>query len=60
VLRDVVAESGAHPTHEGAETIINELAPSLDQYAAEYGKLADEVWVQTQRIPSALCQSGVR
>jgi len=43
-LREVVAEHGAHPTHEGAETLITEMADYLDQYSLEYGKLADEAW----------------
>jgi len=46
VLREVVKEGGAHPTHVGAETIITELAESIDQYAAEYGTLADLAWKQ--------------
>jgi hypothetical protein len=33
ILRSVVRETGAHPTHPGAETLINELAPALDEYA---------------------------
>jgi len=44
VLREVIAEGGAHPTHPGAETIINELAGALDKYAEEYGKLVDSAW----------------
>jgi MoaA/NifB/PqqE/SkfB family radical SAM enzyme len=44
VLRDVVKEGQAYCTHEGADTIINELAPDMDKYAAEYGELADQAW----------------
>jgi len=44
VLREVVAETGAHPTHEGAETLITEFAAGLDRYAQQYGRLADEAW----------------
>jgi MoaA/NifB/PqqE/SkfB family radical SAM enzyme len=44
VLRDIVAETGAHPTHEGAETIITTLAKPLDEYAAEWKCHADEAW----------------
>jgi MoaA/NifB/PqqE/SkfB family radical SAM enzyme len=46
VLREVVSESNAHPTHPGAETIICELAEELDRYAAAYAELADEAWKQ--------------
>ncbi|MGQ9629807.1 MAG: radical SAM protein [bacterium] len=44
ILRDVVAETGAHPTHDGAETIITELKDHLDWYAREYGAVADRAW----------------
>ena len=44
ILRELVAETGARPTHEGAETLITDFASALDQYAREYGKLADEAW----------------
>ncbi len=43
-LREVVSEFNAYPTHEGAETILTEMADYLDQYATEYAKLADEAW----------------
>ncbi len=43
-LRELVAEYGAYPTHEGADTLINEMADYLDSYAVEYGKLANEAW----------------
>jgi len=38
VLRDVVAQTGARGTHEGAESLIHEFAAPLDQYAEEFGK----------------------
>lgn len=44
VLRAVVAEGQAHPTYDGAETIVGQLASHLDVYAAEYGRLADSAW----------------
>jgi MoaA/NifB/PqqE/SkfB family radical SAM enzyme len=43
-LREVVAEYGAYPTHDGAETVITEMAEYLDKYSAEYGKLANKAW----------------
>ena len=33
ILRSVVKETGAKPTHPGAETLVTELAPSLDEYS---------------------------
>ncbi len=46
ILRDIVAETGAYPTHEGAETIVGCLARPLDKYAGDYKKIADKVWVE--------------
>jgi MoaA/NifB/PqqE/SkfB family radical SAM enzyme len=54
VLREVVKEGNAHPTHDGAETIITELANNIDQYAAEYGMLADEAWKETHAPAEAI------
>jgi len=33
VLRDVIRETGARPTHPGAETLVTSLAPNLDRYS---------------------------
>lgn len=33
ILREVVKESGAHPTHPGAESLLTTLAPALDEYS---------------------------
>lgn len=44
MLRDVIAETGAHPTHEGAETIITTLAKPLDEYAEAWKCYADKAW----------------
>jgi MoaA/NifB/PqqE/SkfB family radical SAM enzyme len=51
VLREVVKEGQAYPTHAGAETIINEMAPFLDKYAAEYALLADRAWQEMTSAP---------
>ena len=56
VLREVVQESNAYPTHIGAETIINDLADELDAYAEAYGKLADEAWRQNYEAAEAVKQ----
>ena len=40
----MVEEGGAHPTHPGAESIITTLASELDEYAKEYGEIADNAW----------------
>lgn len=57
VLRECVAKCGARPTHPGAEGIIGELAPDLDAYGEEYGRLADEVWMERYQDYTALEQS---
>ena len=44
ILRDIVKETGAFPTHAGAETITTKLADDLDKYAASWGCIADKVW----------------
>lgn len=44
ILREIVAESGAYPTHEGAETVVGCLARPLDKYAGDYKKIADKAW----------------
>lgn len=44
VLREVVKESGAHPTYPGAEATLTELAGQLDENAECYRQLADEEW----------------
>ncbi len=51
ILREVVTECGAHPTHPGADTVINDLAENLDNYAEEYGKVVDPVWSQIYATP---------
>ncbi|MFO7928262.1 MAG: radical SAM protein [Candidatus Humimicrobiaceae bacterium] len=44
VLRDVVVEGGAYATHDGAETIITDLAKEMDKYSEDYKKIADKAW----------------
>jgi MoaA/NifB/PqqE/SkfB family radical SAM enzyme len=44
VLREIVAETGAYPTHPGAESVVTGLAKQLDDYACSYGRIADKVW----------------
>ena len=45
VLREVVEENNAHPTHPGAESILSgDTASRLNKYAEEYKWLADTAW----------------
>jgi MoaA/NifB/PqqE/SkfB family radical SAM enzyme len=48
-LREIVKESGAHGTHEGAETVLEgEIGAYLDRRAARWQHLADEIWQRQQ------------
>jgi MoaA/NifB/PqqE/SkfB family radical SAM enzyme len=51
MLRDIVAETGAYPTHDGAESVVTDLARQLDDYSCAYGKIADRVWNE-EYVPS--------
>jgi hypothetical protein len=52
LLRQVVGECGAHPTHPDAQGILTEFSDDLDQYALAYGKMADALWkAQNQAAP---------
>ncbi len=49
-LRQIVKETGAYPTHEGAETVLSgEMASYLDQHAAAWKEVADPIWNNRQR-----------
>jgi predicted lipoprotein len=44
-LRAIVAESGARPTHEGAEAVLEgTTAAYLDRRAAQWAAVADNLW----------------
>jgi len=51
VLREVVAVSGAHPTHVGADAVIHELAHDMDRYSESYHEIADRNWEEYNRSP---------
>jgi MoaA/NifB/PqqE/SkfB family radical SAM enzyme len=44
VIRLVVKETGAHPTHEGAESLISTYSEFLDAYSQEYRQLSRRIW----------------
>lgn len=44
ISRNAIIEHKAYFTHEGAEIIYNDLAREIDQYAAQYAKIADPLW----------------
>ena len=44
VGREMASLPGVYFTHPGAEAFFNGLSESVDQYASEYGVIADRVW----------------
>ena len=44
VLRRLVGEHGAKPTHPGAESLVGTLADELDRRAAMTAAVMDRVW----------------
>jgi hypothetical protein len=58
VLREVVKESNAYPTHGNAQTVITECADYLDKYAKEYGELSkpfwEKVYVRKEGMPKTI------
>jgi MoaA/NifB/PqqE/SkfB family radical SAM enzyme len=44
-LREIIEDSGARPTHPGAESILTRtVANHLDRRSEDWGKLADKIW----------------
>jgi MoaA/NifB/PqqE/SkfB family radical SAM enzyme len=43
-LREIVRTYKPLPTHEGAESIVNEFAEFLDEYSERYKEIAKEAW----------------
>jgi MoaA/NifB/PqqE/SkfB family radical SAM enzyme len=62
--RKMAMRPGVYFTHPGAEIFFNDLSPSIDQYAKEYGVIADRVWEEAsqekcgKRIQSAETPKG--
>ncbi|WP_287195038.1 hypothetical protein [Syntrophothermus sp.] len=53
-LREIVRESGACPTHKGAETVLmGEIGAYLDQRAMRWKTISDELWLQRQKEEAA-------
>jgi MoaA/NifB/PqqE/SkfB family radical SAM enzyme len=44
VIKRVVERNNAYPTHEGAESLLNELQPGLHKYAAAVRDILNPVW----------------
>jgi MoaA/NifB/PqqE/SkfB family radical SAM enzyme len=48
-FEEALSKSNARPTHPGADDIVGRLAPQVRAWAAEYGKLADHAWYDTDQ-----------
>ncbi len=44
MMRRFIHDAGAHPTHQGAESLITKLAPELDSYSQGVADIYNEVW----------------
>ena len=44
LLRKMVARSGAHGTNEESEESVEHLCAKCDNYAKEWGPVADDIW----------------
>ena len=42
--RKAISSHDAYFTHDGAEIVYNKLADDIDQYAEDYGRIADVLW----------------
>src|SRR5450756_354389 len=46
--RVCMAETGAHPTHDGAESLVSELCGALDEYSAGVARVYEAVWSEQE------------
>ena len=58
VLREVVKETGAKPTHGNAQAVLTKCTAHLDQYSKEYGELSkpfwEKVYVKKEGMPKTI------
>lgn len=54
VLRGLVKKFNPRPTHEGAESVVSELAEALDEYGAGVKAVYDPVWVDEYQWAAVL------
>jgi MoaA/NifB/PqqE/SkfB family radical SAM enzyme len=46
--REIMATTGARPTHDGADSLITELCGALDGYSAEVSRVYEPVWSERE------------
>jgi MoaA/NifB/PqqE/SkfB family radical SAM enzyme len=57
-LREIVKESGARPTHPGAESVLTgTIASHLDRRAEEWRNVADRIWAERHGVEREAAQS---
>ena len=68
--REIIAASGARPTHEGADVMLTDLQAELDAYSAEANRIFNPVWacmtastlstegLETEAVATPLAASG--
>jgi len=44
ILREIVAKTGAHPTHDGADDVITKFSNILDEYAKNIRRVLNPIW----------------
>lgn len=54
ILRGLVKKFDAKPTHEGAESIVTDLADAMDAYAAELKRVYDPIWAEEYKWAAVL------
>jgi MoaA/NifB/PqqE/SkfB family radical SAM enzyme len=59
VMRWAVESYGAHPTHQGAESLVTSLADGLDKYSADLGALTDPIWEKDFRPWTDKWEAGI-
>jgi len=49
IFREICQKYNLKPTHPGAETLIKDLAPGLDQYSNQVHKIFDKIWEENYK-----------
>lgn len=53
ILRQLIGECQAYPTHIGADSLVSDLFADLEQYARDYGRMADKLWENEQEAAAS-------
>lgn len=50
VIRELCRICKIHPTHPGAQTLIEDLKDDLDKYSLEVHRIYDKVWEERNKL----------